>query len=82
MKLPHQKHHARCPLPSRWGDGCGGARDRRAYGIYASVLNPKSVPFYFVAASVRRQKRWMLARMLSAVLVQRNGLGAAFVAAM
>lgn len=42
----------------------------------------KCVWFYAFAAIVRRQKRWMLARMSSAVLVQRKGLGSAFVASM
>jgi hypothetical protein len=34
-------------------------------------LIQKSISFYAFAARVRRQKRWMLARMSSAVLVQR-----------
>ena len=37
-----------------------------------SVLIPKSISFYAFAARVRRQKRWMLARMSLAVFVQRN----------
>ena len=45
-----------------------------------SVPIPKSLPFYAFAQIVRRQKRWMLARMSSAVLIQRNGFGSAFVA--
>ena len=46
----------------------------------ASVLIPKSISFYAFAARVRRQKRWMLAKMSLAVFVQRNGLGSALVA--
>ena len=48
----------------------------------ASVPIRKSATYYAVSASVRRQKRWMLARMSSAVLVQRNGFGSALVASM
>src|SRR6516164_8780466 len=47
-----------------------------------SVLILKSVSFYVFAARVRRQKRWMLARMSFAVLVQRKGFGSALVASM
>ena len=36
-------------------------------------------PFHSLASRVRRQKRWMLARISSAVLVQRNGFGSALV---
>ena len=55
--------------------------NRRAKGG-ASVLILKSVSFYAFAARVRWQKRWMLARMSLAVLVQRKGLGSALVASM
>ena len=48
----------------------------------ASVPILKSVSFYAFAARVRRQKRWMLARMSLAVLVQRKGFGSALVASM
>ena len=58
--------------------------DFRCPAMYsgASVLIPKSISFYAFAPMVRRQKRWMLARMSSAVLVQRKGFGLAFVASM
>lgn len=57
--------------------------DIRANGkMDASVLILKSGSFYAFASRVRRQKRWMLARMSSAVLVQRKGFGSALVASM
>ena len=53
-------------------------------GISASVLIPKFVCALSVwlASRVRRQNRWMLARMSSAGLVQRNGFGSLFAVSM
>lgn len=48
----------------------------------ASVLILKSASYYVFSPIVRRQKRWMLARISLAVLVQRKGFGSALVASM
>jgi hypothetical protein len=56
-------------------------RDLRTFP-QSSVLIPKSASFYAFAARVRRQKRWIVARMSLAVLVQRKGFGSALVASM
>lgn len=58
-------------------------RDLRAGGQKALVSRPRSFyPHCFWTAMVRWQNRSMEARMSSAVLVQRNGLGSAFRASM
>ena len=70
----------RFPGACRHGELGRVAERRHRHAL--SVLILKSGSFYAFASRVRRQKRWMLARMSSAVLVQRKGFGSALVASM